>query len=167
MTIKSEPTKQSMKIDPYERGWIITSIVVLVVFLAAVTVASFALGFQVPAPEGRVNPQTVAKEGPWADPGLRELAPGKYDAYILAQIWSFQPQEIRVPVGSQVTFYVTSKDVQHGFKIQDTNVNMQIVPGQVSKLTVTFDEPGEFQYICTEYCGAGHGAMFGTVVVEP
>jgi cytochrome c oxidase subunit 2 len=63
---------------------------------------------------------------------------------------------------------VTSTDVQHGFKIQDTNVNMQIVPGQVSKLTFTFDEVGEYPYICTEFCGLGHAAMFGTVmVVQP
>jgi cytochrome c oxidase subunit 2 len=58
--------------------------------------------------------------------------------------------------------------VQHGFKIQDTNINMQIVPGQVSKLTYTFDRVGEFPYICTEYCGLGHAAMYGVVnVVQP
>ncbi|MGQ9491600.1 MAG: hypothetical protein ACUVR4_12035 [Anaerolineae bacterium] len=34
-----------------------------------------------------------------------------------------------MPVGSTVTFYVTSADVQHGFAIRDTNINMQIVPG--------------------------------------
>ena len=40
-----------------------------------------------------------------------------------------------------------------------------VVPGQVSKLTYTFDEVGEFPYICHEYCGTGHAAMFGTVKV--
>ncbi|MCB8987135.1 MAG: hypothetical protein H6661_05250 [Ardenticatenaceae bacterium] len=51
-----------------------------------------------------------------------------------------------------MTFYVTSKDVQHGFRINETNVNMQIVPGEVSKLTITFDEPREYDFICHEYC---------------
>lgn len=159
--------KQSMHIDPYEKNWIRLSIGLLVVFATAVTIAGFAFGFQVPSPEGRVDPRTVATEGPWADPGLRELTPGqKYEVYILAQTWSFLPNQITVPVGAEVTFYVTSKDVQHGFKLQDTNINMQIVPGQVSKLTTTFDEPGVHNFICTEYCGAAHAIMYGTLTVE-
>lgn len=162
--------KPSMHIDPYERGWMILSGVILVVFLAAVTVAGFALGIQLPGPELRVDPKTVDAPGqPWhADNvGLRELAPGKYEAYILSQTWLFAPREISVPAGSSVTFYVTSKDVQHGFKVQDTNINMMVIPGQVSKLTVTFESPGQYYFVCHEYCGAGHAAMFGTVNVEP
>ncbi|HBY07705.1 MAG TPA: cytochrome C oxidase subunit II [Chloroflexi bacterium] len=162
-------TKESMHIDPYERAWIMVSITLVIVFTIAIAVAGFALGIQVPSPEQRVDPRTVATDpnSPWADPGLRELAPGKYEAYILAQTWQFTPREMTVPVGSTITLYVTSKDVQHGFKIQDTNVNMQIVPGQVSKLTVTFDKPGQYNYICTEYCGAAHAIMYGTITVEP
>lgn len=157
----------AMHIDPYERTWMIVSIVLLVIFTTAISVAGFAMGFQLPSPEARVDPNTVAEIGPFATPGLRELAPGKYEAYILSQVWQFNPREISVPVGSTVTFYVTSKDVQHGFKLQDTNVNMQIVPGQVSKLTVTFDNPGEYLYLCHEYCGTGHAAMFGKLIVTP
>ena len=162
-------SQESMHIDPYERAWIIVSLVLLGIFIVAISVAGFALGIQVPSPEQRVDPRTVATDpnSPWSNPGLRELAPGKYEAYILAQTWQFMPREITVPVGSTVTFYVTSKDVQHGFKLQDTNVNMQIVPGQVSKLTFTFDEPGQYNYICTEYCGAAHAIMYGTVTVTP
>jgi len=158
--------KTSMNIDPYERNWIIISMVLAVVFAIIIAVAGFAFGIQVPSPEQRVDPRTVATEGPWADPGLRELSPGKYEAYILAQTWSFLPREMTVPVGSEVTFYITSKDVQHGFKLQDTNLNVQVVPGQVSKLTITFTESGDYDYICTEYCGAAHAAMFGTLHVE-
>jgi cytochrome c oxidase subunit 2 len=165
---RSGAVEASMHIDPYERNWIRISIVLLVVFAAAVTIAGFALGFQVPSPEARVDPQTVTiGDGAFADPGLRELAPGVYQAYIVAQTFAFNPAEITVPAGSEVTFYVTSVDVQHGFKIQNTNVNMQIVPGQVSTLTMTFDEPGTYDYICTEYCGISHQLMYGSVIVEP
>jgi cytochrome c oxidase subunit 2 len=158
-------TKESMHIDPYERNWIRISIILLIVFAAAVTIAGFALGFQVPSPEERVDPNNLT--GPWENPGLRELSPGVYDAYIIgnATAWQFVPRNIEVPVGSTVTFYVTSSDIQHGFKLQDTNINMQIVPGQVSKLTYTFDEVGTYDYICTEYCGVGHAAMFGSLTV--
>ncbi len=159
--------KMSLHINPYERNWIIISGAVLVGFLIAVTISSFALGIQPASPEGRVDPNTVAKSGPFATPGLRELAPGKYEAYVIARVWRFDPNQITVPVGSTITFYVTSIDVQHGFKLQGTNVNLQIVPGQVSKLTHTFDQPGTYTFMCHEYCGAGHAAMFGTVNVTP
>ncbi|RMF40353.1 MAG: cytochrome C oxidase subunit II [Anaerolineae bacterium] len=162
-------TTPTFEIDPYEKTWMRLSLALLVIFIVLVGVAGYALGFQVPAPEARVDPRTVATDpnSPWSNPGLRELAPGKYEAYVLAQIWLFNPREITVPAGSTVTFYVTSKDVQHGFKIQDTNINMQVLPGYVSKLTVTFDKPGEYNFICTEYCGTGHAAMFGKIIVEP
>jgi cytochrome c oxidase subunit 2 len=163
---------EKLHIDPYERGWMIFSAVLIVLFAAAVSFAAFGLGIQVPAPEQRVDPRTVATDpnSPWSNPGLREVSPGKYDAYILARAkpqWEYLPKEITVPVGSKVTFYVTSSDVQHGFKIESTNINFQIVPGQVSKLSHTFTKPGTYNFICTEYCGSGHAAMFGAVVVTP
>lgn len=159
--------KPTFHLHPYERIWLIASAALLVVFAIVITLAALSGGIAVPSPVARVNPQTVDKEGPFATPGLRELAPGKYEAYIMSQIWSFNPREITVPAGSTVTFYVTSKDVQHGFHLDGTNINMQIVPGQVSKLTAKLDKPGEYNFICHEYCGVGHAAMFGKVIVTP
>lgn len=162
----------SMHIDAYERNWMIFGIVLLALFAAAVSVAAFGMGIQVPAPEQRVDPRTVATDpnSPWSNPGLREIAPGKYDAYILARAipkWEYLPNEMTVPAGSTVSFYVTSADVQHGFKIQDTNANFMVLPGQVSKLTITFDKPGTYNFICTEFCGSGHGVMYGAIIVTP
>ncbi|MDZ7379280.1 MAG: cytochrome c oxidase subunit II [candidate division KSB1 bacterium] len=85
---------------------------------------------------------------------------------MLAQIWSFTPNEVRVPAGSLVTFYVTSKDVTHGFRIENTNVNVMLLPGQISKVTARFDKPGTYQFICHEYCGLGHQVMSGRLIVE-
>jgi cytochrome c oxidase subunit 2 len=156
-------------IDLYEKWWIMISVAVLVAFTAVIGLSAFANGIQVPVPEARVDPNTVQQAGDFSKPGLKQLAPGKYEAYVLAQAspWKFIPAEIRVPVGSTVTFYVTSADVQHGFKIQTTNVNAMVLPGQVSKLTHTFTTVGEFPYQCTEYCGVGHQNMFGKIIVEP
>jgi len=161
MTSKNE----SMHVDPYERTWIIGSIILLILFFIAITIAGTMMGIQVPGQVGRVDPNTVAQSGEFSEPGLRELAPGKYEAHVLAKTWSFNPREITVPKGSTVTFYVTSQDVLHGFKLQDTNMNVMVLPGQVSSLTITFDKHGEYPYICTEFCGLGHAAMFGKVIV--
>lgn len=167
MTDTQTPPSDSMGIDPYERNWMRFSIALLLVFIAAVAVAGFALGFQVPGREQRVDPRTVTDSGPFANPGLRQIGPDEFEAYVVARTFSFDPNELVVPQGATVTLYVTSVDVQHGFKISDTNVNMQVVPGQVSRLSYTFERIGEFPYICHEYCGLGHAAMFGTVKVVP
>ena len=161
------PAPKGLGADPYERRWMYIAFGLLAAFAVTITIAGFALGFQVPGDESRVDPRTVADSPPWSEPGLRDLGNGEYAAYIIAKQYLFEPREITVPVGSTVTFYVTSTDLQHGFKLQDTNVNMQVVPGEVSKLTVEFDEVGEHDYICHEFCGIGHAAMFGTLIVEP
>lgn len=155
----------TMGIDPYEKNWMRVSILLLAVFFVIVTIGGFAMGFQVSGVSDEVDPRTLAQTEPWANPGLREVAPGEYEAYVVAQAWTFNPRVLEVPVGSKVTIYVTSSDLQHGFKVTDTNINMQIVPGQVSKLVYTFDTVGEFPYLCTEYCGTGHATMYGTVKV--
>jgi cytochrome c oxidase subunit 2 len=161
---------KQMHIHPAEKRWITISLVMLGVFLTAVSVAAFALGIQVPSPETRVDPQTVAVDpnSPWSEPGVREIVPGEvYEVYILARTWQFQPRTIEVPAGAKVTFYVTSADVQHGFHLDGTNVNFQVLPGYVSKLSTAFKEPGTYRFVCNEYCGAGHAIMFGEVVVTP
>jgi cytochrome c oxidase subunit 2 len=90
--------------------------------------------------------------------------------YVVARQFLFDPgtsEPIRLPAGSTVTFHVTSADVVHGFDLADTNVNTMVIPGQVAKLTVEFDEPATYGIICHEYCGAGHHTMEGKVVVVP
>jgi cytochrome c oxidase subunit II len=164
------PQRESMDIDPYEKNWMRLTIVILVLFIAAITVAGFALGFQLPGVEARVDPRTVATDDPrFSNPGVREIVPGEeYEVYMVAQTFSFVPAEIELPVGARVTFFITARDVQHGFKLQDTNVNMMVLPGQVSRLSTTFERVGVYPYICNEYCGIGHAAMFGTLrVVNP
>jgi len=153
------------EVDPYERRWMLFSIVMLLVFLTTVTVAGFFMGIQVNGEEQRVNPQTLAETEPWSNPGLREVGDGKYVAYIVARTWAFEPNQIEIPVGATVDIYVTSPDLQHGLKVADTNVNVQVVPGQVSKLTYTFDKVGSYPFICHEYCGTAHASMFGTINV--
>lgn len=161
------PEAPSFHVDPYERKWMRFTVVSLVIFFAAITVAGVALGIQVPTDEGRVDPNTLGTTPPWSEPGLREIVPGEeYDLYIVARRYSFNPRAVTIPQGAKVNFYVTSGDVLHAFKIQDTNVNMMVVPGQVSKLSATFDTIGTFDYICFEYCGLGHAIMFGTLTVE-
>lgn len=160
-----------MQVDRTEKIFIIGSIIMVAIFALAIAISGIAFGIQVPAPYQQVDPNTVATPGnsPFGAPvdeRVREVSEGKWEAYILAQTWVFQPNEVRIPAGSELTFYVTSKDVQHGLIVERTNINVMVLPGQVSKVTATFDEPGTYNFICHEYCGVGHQTMFGRLIVE-
>lgn len=162
-----EVVAPTIHVDRYEGIWMRVIAVMLAIFLITVTISGFAVGFQVPGVYQRIDPTKLYEAGsPFAEPGLRELAPGKYEAYIRAQIWQFTPNEIRIPAGSTVTFYVTSQDVQHGIKIAETNINMMALPGQISRLTTRFDKPGTYNFVCHEYCGQLHHTMYGRIIVE-
>ena len=153
------------KVDPYEKWWMMASGIILVFFLLAVGASAF-YGFSLPGHEKRIEPSRVMVDPPFAEPAVLQRGPGRYDVYMRAQIWAFAPNEIKIPAGSTVTFYVTSPDLQHGLLIERTNVNVMVVPGHVTKITARFDEPGEFRFFCQEYCGLAHHIMFGKVVVE-
>lgn len=155
-----------MPIERLERYFLWAATGMLVIFFLAVSISAFAYGLQVPMPSGHVDPETLSKTPPFDKPELREIAPGEYEAIIVAQTWAFLPQEIQVPAGSKVTFKLTSRDIIHGFEIPGKRANVMVIPGQVSQVTSTFQEPGEYLYICHEYCGIAHHVMFGKIVVN-
>jgi Heme/copper-type cytochrome/quinol oxidases, subunit 2 len=154
-------------IDRYELTWIYICVVALLVLFGVLLYSAYALGIHVETDVGQIHPAQVATTPPFDQPGLRMIGPDHYEAVIVARAWVFDPPEIRVPVGSTVTFKLTSIDVIHGFKIPRTGINRMIVPGQISEVTHRFDEPGTYTFFCHEYCGSGHHIMNGGIVVEP
>jgi cytochrome c oxidase subunit II len=149
-----------------ERIWLTFGIAILVLFAAVITTAAVVDGFVPPSRVQSIDPTKVAQTPPFDHPGLRKIADGAYEAYYVARVFSFAPAEIRVPVGSRVTFYVTSTDVEHGFSIPETGVNTMVTPGWVSSVSHTFKQRGTFLLVCNEYCGAGHHMMAAKVTVE-
>lgn len=75
--------------------------------------------------------------------------------------WSMNPET--VPVGSEVSFDVTSADVNHGLGIYDPDGvlmgSVQAMPGYHNQLDLTFDKPGTYMMACLEYCGFKHHDM--------
>ena len=138
----------------------------LVVFMIALIITSVAAGMHLPGRAGEVDPATINNVEPFNNPGVREVGPGRYEVVMLASAWVFNPAEIRVPAGSEVTFLVASTDVIHGLHITGTRVNMMLIPGQISRNTYRFERPGEHILVCHEYCGAAHHLMSGKVIVE-
>jgi cytochrome c oxidase subunit 2 len=68
-----------------------------------------------------------------------------------------------VPTHTLITIRAASADVVHGFLIQNTNVNLMLVPGYVSMVSARFAKPAESVMPCHEYCGTGHEAMWAHV----
>ncbi|HWJ28695.1 MAG TPA: hypothetical protein VNS32_19280, partial [Flavisolibacter sp.] len=62
---------------------------------------------------GRNNdlPDCVPYNKTYTEPKVTKLDDKTYQVYAVAQMWQFQPSQIYIPVGSEVDFYVTSKDV--------------------------------------------------------
>lgn len=167
-TPSDSPQEATLHVDFWEGIWMRISLIIAVVFVSAVTIAAVVGNISVPGVGGRIDPNALDAPGsPFAEPGVRQLAPGRYEVYVVAQAWSFDPNPIVVPQGADVTFFVTSRDIQHGFKVVDTNINMMVLPGQISTLRTTFDEPGTYNIICHEYCGIAHHTMYAQIIVEP
>jgi cytochrome c oxidase subunit II len=159
--------KQGATVYLYELAWILPSIAIPVGMLAALLVTAFGAGIHVPSVAGRIDPTRVTETAPFDRPGVVQTGPVSYEVRMIGQIWAFTPNEIRVPVGSTVTFVATSKDVIHGLFIPGANVNVMLIPGQISRVTARFDREGEFFMACHEYCGIAHHTMGGKVIVEP
>ncbi len=152
-------------IEAYERGWTYFSLLMILVFLVFIGYTLSGYAFYVPDAARRIDPTTV-RTGGFPEPGVEEVAPGKYQVYVIGQAFTWLPSEMRFKVGDEVTFFVTSPDVQHGFYIHGTNINVQVIPGEVAKVKTIFKRPGEYLVICNEYCGIGHQNMIGRIVVE-
>ncbi len=155
-----------MRIEAYERFFMIFAAIMLALGIVGIAIGALVAGVHVPSPAGRVDPRMLATTPPFNQPGLRELGGGKYEAVVIARAWQFQPEQIEVPAGSTVTFTLASPDVIHGFVLTGTNANVMVIPGQVAQVTARFDRPGEYLWVCHEYCGFGHHQMFGKVVVR-
>jgi cytochrome c oxidase subunit II len=67
--------------------------------------------------------------------------------------------DLRLPVGQQVVFDVTSKDVIHAFWVPDLWGQIDANPGRINHITYKATQAGEFRGVCAMLCGAGHSGM--------
>jgi cytochrome c oxidase subunit II len=75
-------------------------------------------------------------------------------------------QVIELPVNRPVQFFVTSKDVLHGFSIVALGVRVDPNPGQVTTASIaTPTQTGTYAVRCVEICGLYHSYMWESVNV--
>jgi cytochrome c oxidase subunit 2 len=146
------------KIDKAEKHVIMITGLLLGVFVFSILYAQAKYKSDVP--------ECLPYDKAYTEPKVNKLDENTYQVFAVAQMWSFQPSEIYIPAGSEVDFYLSSKDVVHGFNIAEKNINMMAVYGNINKTTVRFDEPGVYEIVCHEYCGTGHQNMKAQVIVN-
>ena len=59
-----------------------------------------------------------------------------------------------------------SVDVLHNFYVPEFRAKMDMVPGMVTYFWFTPTRLGEFEVLCAELCGVGHGVMRGLVRID-
>ena len=155
-----------MEIDRYERWFMITTFVFILGAIAALIISVVGHHASLADNAGRIDPDQVSSTAPFDAPGLYETEDG-YDLVLVAKAWEWTPDEIVVPVDTDIRILATSTDVIHGLKIRDSNANVMVIPGQISEVQdVRFDEPGTYWLFCHEYCGIGHHTMGAKVIAE-
>jgi cytochrome c oxidase subunit II len=85
---------------------------------------------------------------------------------VVAKRFAYTPEEIVLKRGQAVVLEFTSIDFVHGFKIPDMNLRVDLPPGKVTRLAITPDKVGEFDFLCDNFCGADHEEMSGRIVVK-
>ena len=94
---------------------------------------------------------------------------------VIARQWSWlfeyenglRSTELKVPVGKPIKLLLTSQDVIHSFYAPAFRIKQDVVPGMVNSLWFQSTEVGEFDVLCSQYCGLQHAKMLTKIVVLP
>jgi cytochrome c oxidase subunit II len=95
------------------------------------------------------------------------------EVYVVGKkwMWEFAHPEgggsigvLTVPANRPIKLVITSRDVIHSFFVPDFRIKQDAVPGRYTTAWFEAARPGAYEILCTEYCGAGHSTMRGTVV---
>ena len=129
-----------------------TKLVLTIFLLAAAIVCSTLPAFSAEEPKPYV-----------ADPAAKEVT-----ISVKADNYAFDPNDITVYEGQKIILNITAVDKKHGFKLNGYDVNVTVVPGEITTVTFIADKTGEFPFKCSVFCGTGHFGMKGVLkVIKP
>ena len=101
-----------------------------------------------------------------AGSGYHAQASGPKVIDITAKRFGFAPDQLVLKKGETVTLRLHSEDVTHGFFMRKLKIDTEVEAGKTADVTITPDTPGSYTTICDHFCGANHGNMKMTIVVE-
>jgi mono/diheme cytochrome c family protein/plastocyanin len=84
----------------------------------------------------------------------------------MAETGGWSPEYLTAEVGKPLHLQLTSDDVTHGFAVgQLDQPAVDVVPGEMTDVTLVFDKPGKYTFYCTRWCSVNHWRMRGTIEV--
>lgn len=85
----------------------------------------------------------------------------------MAETGGWTPESLTAEVGKPLHLRLTSDDVMHSFAIgQSEQPPVDVKPGEITEVTLTFDHPGKYTYYCTRWCSINHWRMRGVIEVS-
>jgi cytochrome c oxidase subunit 2 len=89
--------------------------------------------------------------------GRSETPPRRVE--IEAKRFTYTPSEITLKKGEPVVLVFHTADVEHGFKLAEMNIKVNIKKNKDTEVSFTPTEVGHFVGKCAHFCGKGHGKM--------
>jgi cytochrome c oxidase subunit 2 len=83
---------------------------------------------------------------------------------LVAQRFHYTPNELRVKAGVPVLLELSALDFVHGFNLPDLKLRADLPPGRVVQLRFTLDKPGNYDFLCDNFCGDEHETMNGRII---
>jgi cytochrome c oxidase subunit II len=143
------PVPQEIRGSPLlEIIWVaVPTLIVTTMFLYGLT----GFRFLTTVPPDSIRIKVHARQWTW----LFEYPNGKKSA------------DMVVPLGRDVACELISADVIHGFYVPAYRIQMDIVPGLVTRVWFKATEPGSAYILCSQYCGLKHSAMMAKIYAVP
>ena len=108
--------------------------------------------------------------------GLREVPEDAIEIEVAGQMYSWiflypndkeTEDELVVPLGKAVKLNIESWDVLHSFYIPSYRIKVDAVRGMTTYAWFMADKEGEYDILCTEYCGVDHAYMVAKLKIVP
>ena len=106
---------------------------------------------------GKTSVGLISDDNPY---GLDSSDPNSKDDILVMDA------DLHLKINQPVKIELRSLDVLHNFYIPQFRAKMDTLPGIITYYWFTPEKKGDYEILCAEYCGTGHYAMRGRVLVD-
>ena len=106
---------------------------------------------------GKTSVGLISDDNPY---GLDSSDPSSKDDIIVMDA------DLHLEINQPVKVELRSLDVLHNFYVPQFRAKMDMLPGIITYYWFTPEKKGDYEILCAEYCGTGHYAMRGRVLVD-
>ena len=106
---------------------------------------------------GKTSVKLISDENPY---GLDSNDPNSKDDILVMDA------DLHLEINQPVKVELRSLDVLHNFYVPQFRAKMDTLPGIITYYWFIPEKTGDYEILCAEYCGTGHYAMRGKVLVD-